>query len=127
MVVMSAGTTPRGRSQSLFAPWTQSTRASGNPQKRAESPRTNRPSELSNSGLGPGSGTRLASNGEVGVFFDTTLIFIEQAHSFGRLKFIRFVRLRDLRLPLALQLKFIVSHGAEGLHDRRPFDDLFDV
>src|SRR4051812_8081609 len=126
---MSAGNTPKGRSQSLFAVCTQATNATGNPQKRAERPRTNRPRELSNSGFGPASpdSSGLASDGEVGVFLESTFIVIKQSHAFRRLELVRFDRLVDLCLHLALQFQFIVLHGSERLDDSGAFDDFLDV
>src|SRR5258705_4377386 len=109
-VLVRAGKIPRGRSQSPLALCTQTTSAIGKPQNSVDNPRTSRPSELSSSGCGVDSVTPSASNGEVGVFLESTLIIIQQAHSLRGLQLVRFNRLIDLRLHLALQLCFVVLH-----------------
>src|SRR4051794_2032380 len=126
---MRTGKTPNGRSQSLLAVWTHATNATGNPQNRAERPRTRRPSELSNSGFGPDSPdmSGLASDGEVGIFLESTFIVIKQSHAFRRLELVRFDGLVDLGFHLPLQLRFVVLHRGQGLNDGGPFNDLFHV
>src|SRR5258706_3948370 len=124
---MTAGNTPKGRSQSLLAVWTQITSAMGSPQNNADNPRANRPRELSSSGCGLDSGTPRASDGEVGVFLKSTLIVVQQPHRFGRFELVRLDGLVDLRLHLALQLRFVILHGGKRLDDRRSFNHFLDV
>src|SRR5215212_3198558 len=112
---MTAGKTGNSLSQSLFALCTQMTSAMGNPQNSAERPRASWPRELSSSGWGPG--TPRASDGEVGVFLESTLIVVKQAHRFRGLEFVGFDGLVHLRLHLPLQFVFVVLHVRERLDD----------
>src|SRR6266849_2277708 len=65
-IVEDLGISANLSNQSPLAVCTHTTSARGNPQKRAESPRTSRPREPSNSGLGAGSDMAWAAEEEGG-------------------------------------------------------------
>src|ERR1044071_10500774 len=111
-----------GRNQSPLADWTHTTRAMGKPQNKAESPRSRRPSALSNSALGAESGMRACSDVEVGIFPKTTLIIIKEAHGLGGLHAIGLYGLFHLGFHLPLQLVLVVLHRGERLADGCAFN-----
>src|SRR5581483_10286907 len=95
-----------GRNISVLAVCTQMISARGRPQNKADSPRTNCPSERSSSVLGGVSGiitvsdiTMLAARlkRKVGVILQSPLVIIQQPHGFGRLHPVGFDGLVNLR------------------------------
>src|ERR1700745_766458 len=104
----------------------------GSPQKRAERPRTSRPSERSSSALGTGAGTTGSgaivnwgsgacticmrtmvtrcrrSECEVGIILQPAFIFVEQPHGFRRLHAIRFDGFVDLGFHKPFEVVFVI-------------------